>query len=102
MATPLYNHHSNESYFEQCFRVCEKLGEGSFGKVYRVCSREDDRMYAVKESRECFRGKSDRKLKLAEVEKHERLPHHPNCVKFHKAWEERQRLYIQIELCLMR
>ena len=42
-----------------------------------------------------------RKKKLAEVEKHERLAPHPNCVQFYRAWEERHRLYIQIELCLM-
>ena len=42
-----------------------------------------------------------RKKKLAEVEKHEKLAPHPNCVQFYRAWEERYRLYIQIELCLM-
>lgn len=44
---------------------------------------------------------SRRKKKLAEVEKHEKLAPHPNCVQFYRAWEERHRLYIQIELCLM-
>ena len=39
---------------------------------------------------------------MAEVEKHERLPPHPNCVHFIKAWEERGHLYIQTELCKMR
>lgn len=42
-----------------------------------------------------------RKKKLAEVEKHEKLAPHPNCVQFYRAWEERHQLYIQIELCLM-
>lgn len=82
--------------------MCEKLGEGSFGIVYSVSSRDDGCMYAVKKSRQPFKGGRDRKQKLAEVEKHERLPHHPNCIKFYKAWEERQKLYIQTELCQMR
>ena len=43
-----------------------------------------------------------RRQKLDEVEKHETLPPHPNCVQFHQAWEERQHLYIQTELCQMR
>ena len=30
-----------------------------------------------------------RKYKLEEVNKHEILKHHPNCVQFIKAWEER-------------
>lgn len=93
---------SRKSYLEQCFDVCEKLGEGSFGEVYRVCSRDDGKMYAIKISRQPFRGKLDREHKFAEVEKHERLAHHPNCVRFHKAWEERHKLYIQVEYCLMR
>ena len=43
-----------------------------------------------------------RKRKLQEVAKHEKLPKHPNCVSFVKAWEERQHLYIQTELCKTR
>ena len=45
---------------------------------------------------------SHRRHKLDEVEKHERLPPHVNCVRFYRAWEERLHLYIQTELCLMR
>ena len=40
-----------------------------------------------------------RKRKLEEVAKHEKLPKHTNCVEFVKAWEEKQHLYIQTELC---
>lgn len=97
-----YNSQSNKTYFEQCFEICEKLGEGSFGEVFRVCSLEDGKMYAVKRSLEPFRGGLDKRLKLKEVEKHERLSSHPNCVRFCKAWEERGKLYIQTELCEMR
>lgn len=78
------------------------MGEGSFGEVYKVRSRDDGRLYAVKKSRQRFRGQWDRRQKLTEVEKHERLPSHPNCIRFYRAWEERQYLYIQTELCEMR
>lgn len=67
-----------------------------------MCSRDDGKMYAVKKSRQPFRGAWDRRQKLAEVDKHEQLAHHPNCVQFYKAWEEKQILYIQTELCQMR
>ncbi len=40
--------------------------------------------------------------KLHEVEKHEKLSSHHNCIRFYKAWEERLHLYIMTELCLMR
>ncbi|XP_041365931.1 membrane-associated tyrosine- and threonine-specific cdc2-inhibitory kinase-like isoform X2 [Gigantopelta aegis] len=94
-----YNEQSRDLYFNQCFEVISKLGAGSFGEVFKVRSREDGQLYAVKKSQERFRGESDRRRKLEEVAKNEILPRHPNCVRLYKAWEERQHLYIQTELC---
>jgi len=99
--SPHYNEKSKDLYFEQCFEVISRLGAGSFGEVFKVRSKEDGCLYAVKKSRDKFRGDADRKYKLEEVNKHEQLKHHCNCVKFIKAWEERQHLYIQTELCEM-
>ncbi|PIK43676.1 putative membrane-associated tyrosine- and threonine-specific cdc2-inhibitory kinase [Apostichopus japonicus] len=70
-------------------------------RVFKVQSREDGRFYAVKRSRERFRGEGDKRRKLEEVNKHEGLRKHINCVGFHKAWAERGHLYIQAELCQM-
>ncbi|XP_032823881.2 membrane-associated tyrosine- and threonine-specific cdc2-inhibitory kinase [Petromyzon marinus] len=92
---------SEVTYFAQCFEVLERIGLGSFGEVFKVRSWEDSRMYAVKRCREPFRGERDRERKLEEVAKHERLEPHPNCVRFVRAWEEKQHLYIQTELCAM-
>ena len=100
--SPHFSSQSNQSYLEQCFQVHGKVGSGSFGEVYEVCSHDDGKMYAVKKSLQPFKGIKDRRLKLEEVKKHEQLPHHPNCVRFYKAWEERQKLFIQTELCKMR
>ncbi|ESO12356.1 hypothetical protein HELRODRAFT_62778 [Helobdella robusta] len=101
ISTPLYNENKRESYFEQCFEIICKLGSGSFGDVYKVKSKEDGMYYAIKKSKERFKGSVDRKVKLEEVNKHEKLPVHRNCVKFIKAWEEKDHLYIQTELCKM-
>lgn len=101
LTSPHYISGSQESYFEQCFEILSKLGEGSFGEVFKVRSKDDGKYYAIKRSRQRFKGKWDRRHKLDEVEKHERLPPHVNCVRFYRAWEERQHLYIQTELCLM-
>jgi membrane-associated tyrosine/threonine-specific cdc2-inhibitory kinase len=101
LISKIYDLKKHRSFFDQCFIVEGNLGCGSFGKVYKVKSKEDGKYYAVKKSREKFKGHSDRVRKLEEVAKHEELPEHRNFVKFYRAWEERQRLYIQIELCQM-
>ncbi|XP_049516533.1 membrane-associated tyrosine- and threonine-specific cdc2-inhibitory kinase isoform X2 [Dermacentor silvarum] len=94
-----YNEHAPVSYLHQCFYVDQKLGEGSFGVVYKVRCLDDGRWYAVKVANRQFRGQRDRRRQLEEVAKHELLPPHPHCVRFIKAWEEDYRLYIQTELC---
>ncbi|XP_077978622.1 membrane-associated tyrosine- and threonine-specific cdc2-inhibitory kinase-like [Glandiceps talaboti] len=99
MNSPHYDEERRDLYFDQCFEIDCKLGVGSFGEVFKVQSKEDGKFYAVKRSRERFRGESDRKRKLEEVRKHEDLPKHTNCVHFYKAWEEKGHLYIQTELC---
>lgn len=96
-----YDSGRSELYFEQCFTIEKKLGEGSFGEVMEVKSVENGQRYAVKRSREKFRSEADRRRKLDEVNKLEQLPKHPNCLEFTKAWEENHRLYIQTELCSM-
>ncbi|KAK4030399.1 membrane-associated tyrosine- and threonine-specific cdc2-inhibitory kinase isoform X2 [Daphnia magna] len=99
ICSPHYNLSKEDTFFRQCFEIQANIGSGSFGDVFRVRSKEDGRMYAVKRSRVPFRGTTDRKEKLEEVRKMESLPHHPNCVRFYQAWEENQFLYIQLELC---
>lgn len=64
-----------------------------------VRCKSDRMLYAVKRNLHKFKGKSDRDRKLQEVAKHEQLPKHANLVEFRKSWEEKQRLYIQLELC---
>ncbi|KAM4026350.1 membrane-associated tyrosine- and threonine-specific cdc2-inhibitory kinase [Anomaloglossus baeobatrachus] len=96
----LYDHSKEETFYKQCFHTLCKLGRGSFGEVYKVRSREDGCMYAVKRSVSPFRGESDRLRKLQEVRKHERVGKHPNCLHFVRAWEERRMLFLQTELCV--
>uniref|UniRef100_A0A2D4IHI1 non-specific serine/threonine protein kinase n=2 Tax=Micrurus TaxID=8634 RepID=A0A2D4IHI1_MICLE len=95
----LYDASKRKLFFKQCFQKLSYLGRGSFGEVYKVRSHEDGQLYAVKRSVEPFRGEGDRQRKLTEVRKYEHVGHHPNCVSFVQAWEERGQLYIQTELC---
>ncbi|XP_033126288.1 membrane-associated tyrosine- and threonine-specific cdc2-inhibitory kinase-like [Anneissia japonica] len=99
LQSPIYDASSNGLFFDQCFEIQRKLGEGSFGEVFQVKSKEDGKIYAVKRSRDRFRGEADKRRKLAEVQKLEALSRHPNCVEFHQAWAEKGHLYIQTEIC---
>ena len=83
----------------QAFTIEEKIGAGCFGTVYKVRSKEDGKLYAVKIARERYRGLSDRKEKLEEVRKHQFLLPHSNCVHFYQSWEDNGRLYQKFELC---
>uniref|UniRef100_A0A182Q3F3 Membrane-associated tyrosine- and threonine-specific cdc2-inhibitory kinase n=1 Tax=Anopheles farauti TaxID=69004 RepID=A0A182Q3F3_9DIPT len=95
----LYNCHKPESYYEQCFEQLTKVGEGSFGEVFKVRSRTDGRLYAVKKSKTFFRSSQSRQLCLEEVRRYEQFSEHENCVKLYHAWEQDDRLYMQMELC---
>jgi len=95
----LYDTKIKKSYFHQAFTVESEVGRGYFGTVFRVRSKEDGKMYAVKIANEKYKGYSDRDRKLEEVRKHQFLPSHRNCVKFYSSWEEEGRLYQQFELC---
>ncbi|KAG7155068.1 membrane-associated tyrosine and threonine-specific cdc2-inhibitory kinase-like 2 [Homarus americanus] len=97
--SPVYSAEKPALYFEQCYVIEERLGAGSFGEVFRVRSKEDGQLYACKRTLLRFRGEGDRRRRMEEVQKHEKLPQHRNCVQFYRAWEERQHLYLLTEVC---
>ncbi|KAH8242440.1 hypothetical protein KR032_006525 [Drosophila birchii] len=90
---------SDRSHFEQCFQRLAKLGEGSFGEVFQVRDRADGRLYAVKISKQLFRGEQYRAERLEEVRRYEEFSGHENCIRFIRAWEQYDRLFMQMELC---
>ncbi|CAD5121038.1 DgyrCDS9578 [Dimorphilus gyrociliatus] len=89
----------NKSILSENFIVLSRIGNGSFGEVFKVRSKTTGELFAIKRTIDCFRGNFDRKLKMREVDKYNRIPSHPNCVKFFRAWEENRRFFIQTELC---
>lgn len=62
MLTPMHTNDQSESHLEQYFEIISKLGEGSFGEVFKVRSKEDGLLYAVKKSKQLYKGKNYRKV----------------------------------------
>ncbi|XP_075242931.1 uncharacterized protein LOC142337525 isoform X2 [Convolutriloba macropyga] len=87
------------AYLRSNFELLSKLGSGSFGEVFKVRDIRSRQLFALKKSRERFRGKMDRTRKLGEVRKLEQTGRHRHCVRFYHAWEESNFLFIQTELC---
>ncbi|KAG5682301.1 hypothetical protein PVAND_011661 [Polypedilum vanderplanki] len=99
LSNSFYDKTKNESYFEQCFETCCKIGEGSFGEVFKVLCKEDGKYYAIKKLRFFHRGVNYRKEKMQEVRRYEEFSGNDYCLSLYKAWEQFDCLFMQMELC---
>lgn len=95
---------SSFSRFVSDFEIVGTLGNGSFGSVYSVLNRTDRRLYAIKAAKREARGTNDRDRMLQEVFALSSLSdkaciNSMHIVRYHQAWMEGNRLYIQTELC---
>ena len=93
-----------KSRFQEDFDVIGQLGDGSFGTVYKCLSRLDGCMYAVKAAKRKAKGIADRDRMLKEVYALAALSDQADTaafhiVRYHQAWMDENRLYIQTELC---
>ncbi|KAJ8930052.1 hypothetical protein NQ314_017217 [Rhamnusium bicolor] len=95
--SPLYNPSLNTSYLDQVFSKHGLVGEGSFGRVYRVRNHEDNKLYAIKRLKSVISFKD----RYAEVRNNEKVGVHTNCVQFFMAWEEGFEVYMMLEFCDM-
>mmetsp|Transcript_51326 Transcript_51326/g.77961 ORF Transcript_51326/g.77961 Transcript_51326/m.77961 type:complete len:718 (+) Transcript_51326:343-2496(+) len=97
-------HYVPQSRFYSDFDVIEELGSGSFGNVFKVLSRLDGCMYAIKVAHRQAKGMLDKERMMKEVYALAALSDHADTatfhiVRYHQAWMEEHRLYIQTELC---
>ncbi|XP_049806159.1 membrane-associated tyrosine- and threonine-specific cdc2-inhibitory kinase isoform X1 [Schistocerca nitens] len=95
----LYDPNCADSYFYQCFSNPLKIGEGSYGIVYKVISKEDGATYAVKKFKNKINSESQWKKYAREIRNHELIPCHENIVKLYVAWQEADYIYMQMEWC---
>ena len=47
-------------YFADNFEIMELVGHGCFSVVYKVRSKRDDQIFALKKTKSCVKGNSDR------------------------------------------
>ncbi|GJQ67448.1 hypothetical protein Trydic_g5113 [Trypoxylus dichotomus] len=92
-----YDPKKKRSYLCQLFIVSECIGEGSFGVVYKAYNREDKRFYAIKLMKRFTSEASN----YDEIRCLEKIGDHENLVKFYLAWEEKNVIYMQLELCAL-
>lgn len=82
------------SRFEQDFDVLGSLGEGGQGAVYKVRSKVDGCLYAIKKvslPNSMQRGSVELDQALREVRSMATMPPHANVVRYHTAWIEEDR-----------
>ena len=82
------------------FEYLQLLGEGGFGKVLKVCSLVNHKIYAMKilklEEDERLSKEEKEKYFKSEIELLKKL-NHPNIVKYYKSFREEDQLYIIME-----
>lgn len=96
--SPLYNRRTKKSYLDQLFDIRTKVGEGSFGNVFKAKANDDKKYYAIKHLKENL---GTRASKKREIMNYRRIGSNEHFVNFIRAWEEHDKIYIQMEFCLM-
>lgn len=85
--------------FERDFALVQALGNGEFSQVWKVRSKADGNIWAVKTGRP-YTGFKNRLRQLEEVSILRELEteQHPHIVRFVDSWEQAGRLYIRTEM----
>ena len=95
------------SRFRTDFSDVAHIGKGSFSDVFRVKSRVDGQLYAIKRLKKQASSDSERVRCEREARMHALVTHSSDkdpslafhIIRYHTAWFEEGRLFIQTELC---
>jgi len=100
-----FDHHypeENCSRFRKDFVEIDVVGDGSYGIVRKVRSRMESCFYAIKESKNQFRGVNEKDRAVKEVLALAALSTadgNPHIVRYFDSWIEDKKLFIKTELC---
>ena len=82
------------------YELGKELGRGEFGITHQCFDRETREAYACKKiSKAKLRTEIDVEDVRREVEIMRHLPKHPNIVRFREAFEDKEAVYLVMELC---
>ena len=82
------------------YEIGRELGRGEFGVTYQCMELETGESYACKTiSKSKLRTQIDIEDVRREVEIMKHLPNHPNIVAFKEAFEDKEAVYLVMELC---
>lgn len=85
--------------------ILECIDSGSFGSVYRVEDRSDNRFYALKRLKRAHMTESEKVYMMNEVHALQYLSQNAShdemktIVKYYSSWNDEENLSIQLELC---
>ena len=89
---------SSSEKIEEIYEFIEEIGDGSFGKVFKACLRQDPtKIVAIKKIDKEKMAKAHDFL-IEEVKILNKLDH-PNIVRFHEVYNDEKFLYIVQEYC---
>ena len=81
------------------FEEMGQLGHGAFCRVFRSVRRMDGCEYAVKVSKHSVSGRLAKQRQRQEVLALAALADCPYVVRYHAAWEEEGKQYVQVRRC---
>ncbi|KAA6384396.1 MAG: putative WEE protein kinase [Streblomastix strix] len=81
------------------FQTLCHIGSGSFSDVFKVSSKEDGNIYAIKWTRTRHLDDSDRRTSLHDLYMLQQVVQHPNLVDFNRSWIQKGEIFTQQELC---
>lgn len=84
------------------YEFLEKLGDGSFGTVYKCRNKNDNNIYAVKVTKKMIVNQATKKLFLQEAIELARISDRfdqSNIVRYYNCWIDKGQFYLAMEYC---